>query len=67
MGKVIRYDTVSKLQWSVNVRTHSIAVIVEKLLAGDWEGAGEGGVPGYYEEKDCAVRPAPSVSFRSRR
>ncbi|EKM56114.1 uncharacterized protein PHACADRAFT_145221 [Phanerochaete carnosa HHB-10118-sp] len=53
MGKVIRYDTVSKLGWSVDIRTHGIAVIVEKLLAADWEDAEQGGVPDYYEEEDC--------------
>ena len=55
MGQVIRYDTVSQLGWSVDIRTHGIAVIIEKLLAEDWEGSGDGGVPEYYEEADCMV------------
>lgn len=64
MGKVIRYDTVSKLGWSVDIRTHGIAVIAEKLLAADWEGAEQGGVPGYYEEEDCVVRFRCSHTIR---
>ncbi|KAH7924667.1 alpha/beta-hydrolase [Leucogyrophana mollusca] len=62
LGKVARYDTVSKLQWSVDVRTHPIKVIIEKLLAEDWnwEPANDTGingtgraVPMLVEEEDC--------------
>ncbi|GAA5976175.1 hypothetical protein JCM10908_005407 [Rhodotorula pacifica] len=35
-GKKIVYDTVGKLGWSVDVRTHSIRVIVDNLLKDDW-------------------------------
>lgn len=56
LGRIIRYDTVSKLKWGVDIRTHGIAVVVEKLLSTDWEDAEEGGVPGFYEETDCSVR-----------
>lgn len=64
LGKIIRYDTVSKLHWSVDIRTHGIAVIVEKLLGEDWEEGEEpgddskkkGGVPALIEEEDCTVR-----------
>lgn len=35
-GKTILYDTVGRLGWSVDIRTHSIRVIVEKLLVDDW-------------------------------
>ncbi|KAJ3544825.1 hypothetical protein NM688_g5696 [Phlebia brevispora] len=61
LGKVIRYDTVSKLHWSVDVRTHGIAVIVNKLLSDDWEEGDvpegnktKGGVPPLTEEEDCS-------------
>ena len=43
------------MKWGVDVRTHGIAVVIEKLLAEDWEGAEAGGVPEFYEEKDCQV------------
>lgn len=36
VGKKIVYDTVGKLGWSVDVRTHSIRVIVDNLLKEDW-------------------------------
>ncbi|KAI0792607.1 alpha/beta-hydrolase [Abortiporus biennis] len=61
LGNVIKYDTVTKLGWSVDVRTHGIAVIVERLLSEDWdtdEGTEETGgrkrtVPEPKEETDC--------------
>lgn len=37
LGQVILYDTVQKLKWSVDARTHGIKVVVEKLLADDSE------------------------------
>jgi hypothetical protein len=57
LGKTILYDTVSKLGWSVDPRTHGIAVIVERLLAQHWEG----GVPEPVEESDCVVRLCPQL------
>ncbi|KAF9036867.1 Alpha/Beta hydrolase protein, partial [Panaeolus papilionaceus] len=33
LGQVIKYDTVSKLQWSVDIRNHGIILIIEKLLS----------------------------------
>lgn len=58
IGKVIRYDTVSKLGWSVDARTHGIHVIVDRLLAEDWDNEDSGinmTIPGFYEEEDCVV------------
>ena len=63
LGQVIRYDTVSQLRWSVGLRTHSIAYIIDNLLSADWEGAEEGGVPGFYDEVDCSVRCSSLVSI----
>ncbi|KAG9318027.1 Alpha/Beta hydrolase protein [Chiua virens] len=39
LGKVVLYDTVTKLKWSVDIRTHSIAQVVERLLAEELEWA----------------------------
>lgn len=63
LGQVIRYDTVSKSKWSVDVRTHGIAVIIEKLLAEDWdeEGSSQGGVPPFYDESDCVVSSSSTI------
>ena len=59
LGKVIRYDTVSKLGWSASVRTHGIQVVIEKLLSEDWEpgndGAGGQQVPAMVDEDECVV------------
>ena len=43
LGQVILYDTVAKLDWSVDVRTHGIKVVVDRLLAddSDWMAAYE--------------------------
>ncbi|GAA5821306.1 hypothetical protein JCM11251_004561 [Rhodosporidiobolus azoricus] len=35
-GKTILYDTVGRLHWSVDIRTHPIHVIIERLLVEDW-------------------------------
>lgn len=37
VGKKRLYDTVSRYGWSQDVRTHRIGVIIDKLLAEDWE------------------------------
>ncbi|KAG9002703.1 putative lipase atg15 [Tulasnella sp. JGI-2019a] len=50
-GKTILYDTVSKLNWGADIRTHRIGVIIDQLLAKDWE---EGlPVPKAEPEDDC--------------
>ena len=41
LGKVVLYDTVTKLKWTVDVWTHSVREIVERLLAEDLEWADE--------------------------
>ncbi|EGN97866.1 hypothetical protein SERLA73DRAFT_182624 [Serpula lacrymans var. lacrymans S7.3] len=63
LGKVARYDTVTKLGWSVDIRTHGIKVVIERLLSEDWEPTGDDKsngksgqnrtVPLLEEEKDC--------------
>jgi len=64
MGNSIIYDTVTKWNWSVDVRTHPIKVIVDKLLGVDWNEA-QGGVsvvtngtavPAAKPESECVVR-----------
>ncbi|TFK45946.1 alpha/beta-hydrolase [Heliocybe sulcata] len=51
LGKVRKYDTVTKHGWAVDIRTHGIRVIVERLLAEDWEEGRE--VPELTDEEDC--------------
>jgi len=36
-GKTILYDTMTKLNWSADVRTHRIGVVIDQLLSKDWE------------------------------
>lgn len=59
LGRVIQYDTVTKNGWSVDVRTHSVKVVIEKILHEDWELPSEDGegqeVPELEEQTDCVV------------
>ncbi|KAJ7757799.1 alpha/beta-hydrolase [Mycena maculata] len=55
LGLSIVYDTVSNLSWSVDVRTHGIVNVIEKVLSIPWLPAVEEGreVPEAHEEEDC--------------
>ncbi|GJJ08686.1 hypothetical protein Clacol_002905 [Clathrus columnatus] len=51
LGQSIVYDTVTKLNWSVNVAAHRIRTVVDSLLSEDWE---EGKpLPDFSNEDDC--------------
>ncbi|KAH7102642.1 alpha/beta-hydrolase [Auriculariales sp. MPI-PUGE-AT-0066] len=39
LGKKIVYDTISKWKWSSSVQNHVIGVVIDKLLAQDWDDA----------------------------
>jgi hypothetical protein len=62
LGKTIVYDTVSNLSWGVDLRTHPIANMIEKILADPWPPAEELGreVPEAVPQGDDCV-----VSFSS--
>jgi len=47
LGRSIVYDTVTKLKWAVDVRTHPIKVVIDQVLSLDWE------VPPADIEEDC--------------
>ncbi|KAG0701595.1 Alpha/Beta hydrolase protein [Suillus ampliporus] len=53
LGKVIRYDTVTHLKWSVDVRTHPISQIIERLLNEDWTQEEGRTVPQAKADEDC--------------
>jgi len=55
LGKTIVYDTVSNLSWSVDVRTHGIVTVIEKVLGEPWAPSVEIGreVPEAVAEEDC--------------
>jgi lipase ATG15 len=57
MGKTIIYDTVTHGGWSVDVRTHGIVTIIDKLLAEPWQPAVDSGreVPEAKAQDDCVV------------
>jgi hypothetical protein len=57
LGDIIEYDTVSNLSWSVNLRTHAIAQVVDRLLSEPWAPAEECGreVPALKRQDDCLV------------
>lgn len=56
-GRTILYDTVSNLSWSVDIRTHGIVNIIEKLLGEPWAPSVEVGreVPVAAPEENCVV------------
>ena len=66
LGQVVKYDTVSKLGWAVDIRTHSIKRVIEEVLSEDWELATDGdpglSVPEPRYEEDCVVS-APRFFF----
>ncbi|KAG6835503.1 putative lipase atg15, partial [Arthromyces matolae] len=55
LGKTIFYDTVSNLSWAVDIRTHGIVTVIDKLLSYPWAPSVEIGreVPEPQAEKDC--------------
>jgi putative lipase involved disintegration of autophagic bodies len=55
LGRSIRYDTVSKLNWSVDIRTHPIKVVIERILNEDWDPENGLEVPIAEEQSDCVV------------
>jgi len=61
LGNKILYDTVGELGWAVDVRTHPIANVIEKILHKPWKDVGgkidlgEDGTPfAVPEDEDCA-------------
>jgi lipase ATG15 len=62
LGRVILYDTVTERGWAVDIRTHGIQGIIDKVLNEDWIPPSEDGegveVPEAEEEKDCLVSTA---------
>ena len=57
LGKSIVYDTVSNSSWSVDIRTHGIVNVIERLLAIPWPPSVEIGreVPEAVAQTDCVV------------
>ncbi|KAF6754451.1 lipase [Ephemerocybe angulata] len=55
LGRTIVYDTVTHLGWSVDVRTHGIVPMIEKILAEPWQPSVDEGreVPLPAEQVDC--------------
>ncbi|TFK40199.1 alpha/beta-hydrolase [Crucibulum laeve] len=55
LGKSIIYDTVSNLTWPVDIRTHGIVNVIERLLSEPWAPSVEVGreVPEAKAEVDC--------------
>ncbi|KAG6852102.1 hypothetical protein C0991_003114 [Blastosporella zonata] len=53
LGKVIRYDTVTRRKWSVSVSGHGIKFIIDKLLNEDWDHENGLEVPIAEAEQDC--------------
>lgn len=52
---MITYDTVTNLSWAVDIRTHTISNVIDKVLGQPWPPAQEVGreVPEPKPEDDC--------------
>lgn len=65
LGRKRLYDTVTRYGWSVDVRTHRIGIIIDRLLAEDWDKPGEDGSPGRevpeltWDDEECDVGTSP--------
>lgn len=68
LGKTIVYDTVSNLSWSVDVRTHGIVTVIEKILGEPWPPSVEVGreVPEAVPQEDCVVSGSSISSIHVR-
>lgn len=61
LGQKRVYDTVTRYGWSVDVRTHRIGIVIDKLLTEDWDKPGDDGSPGHevpeltYDDDECDV------------
>ncbi|PBL03293.1 alpha/beta-hydrolase [Armillaria gallica] len=55
LGESIVYDTVSNLSWGVDIRTHGIVTVIEKILTDPWLPSVDMGrqVPEAAPEEDC--------------
>ncbi|KAF8638810.1 hypothetical protein AX17_001868 [Amanita inopinata Kibby_2008] len=53
LGKSIIFDTVGQLGWAVDVRTHTIKAVIERLLGADWDPKNGKQVPVAEAEEDC--------------
>ncbi|KAK0205054.1 alpha/beta-hydrolase [Desarmillaria ectypa] len=55
LGDSIVYDTVSNLSWAVDIRTHGIVTVIEKVLTDPWPPSVDMGrqVPEAAPEEDC--------------
>jgi len=64
-GNTIFYDTVSNLSWAVDVRTHGIVPVIEKVLSEPWAPSVEVGreVPEAKPQDDCVVSQPLSWAF----
>lgn len=64
LGKSIVFDTVSNASWTVDIRSHGIVNVIERLLAEPWPPSVEVGreVPEAKAEDDCVVSLIYSVT-----
>ncbi len=67
IGRSIVYDTVSNASWAVDIRTHTIVNVIEKLLATPWPPSVDVGreVPEAVPEEDCVVSTCVVLKLRA--
>jgi putative lipase involved disintegration of autophagic bodies len=55
LGKSVVFDTIGKMGWSADIRTHPIKTVIERILSQDWDAANNLAVPVAKQEADCQV------------
>ena len=55
LGKSVVFDTIGKMGWSADIRTHSIKTVIERLLSQDWDPKNNLAIPVAKQEDDCQV------------
>ncbi|KAF8734284.1 hypothetical protein AX14_003453 [Amanita brunnescens Koide BX004] len=53
LGKSVVFDTIGKMGWSADVRTHPIKTVIERLLNQDWDPKNNLAVPVAKQEDGC--------------
>lgn len=63
LGKSIVYDTIGNQSWSSDVRSHTIATVIDRILSVPWPPAVDVGreVPESHAEEDCVVCLSNSI------
>ncbi len=64
LGKSVIFDTIGKMGWSADIRTHPIKTVIERILNQDWDLENNLAIPVAKQEDDCQVSGTWHLCFR---